>query len=319
MADILDLYRQMLSIRRGEELIAELYKQQPQPFRTPVHLAVGQEAIAVGVCAALDLKRDKVFSGHRAHAHYLACGGSYEALVAELYGSEAGCSRGRGGSVHLTMGKDGPFVASSAILTEMVAVATGAALAFKMDGSRAVAVSFSGDASMEEGAFYESMNYASLMKLGVVFVIENNGYSTESPLHKRYPEGTELTDRAVTFRVGAFKADGNDVSEVHKVAKQAIFHARGGQPVLIECATYRHKEHVGPHFDYELNRTYRHKSELDSWLDFDPLKIAAAELDLSEVELASLDAEIQAGLRSAAERAKASPMPDKSTLFEGVW
>ncbi len=313
-----ELHQGLLKVRRAEELLSSLYKN--QEMRTPTHFGIGQEAVAVGVCAALDHTRgDVVFTHHRSHNHYLAMGGDFEALCAELYGRETGCSRGRGGSVHLTYRSTG-FIASSAILGEMIAVATGAALSFKMDGKDSVAVCFFGEAAMEEGIAYESMNYASLMKLPVLFVCENNGYSTESPLSTRQPEGTELTDRAVMFRVGGMKADGNDVADVYATTHKALKHVRSGQPVFLECQTYRWLEHVGPNYDHEMNRTYRSKAELEEWQQRDPLKISDDNLSPKEQDqMERYDVQLQADLRAAAERAYAAPKPDRSTLFENVY
>lgn len=312
----LQLHRELLRLRRGEELLAALYKQ--QEMRTPTHFGIGQEAIPVGVCGAIDRTRDVVFTHHRSHGAYLAMGGDFEALCAELYGRETGCSRGRGGSVHLTHRKTG-FIASSAILGEMIAVAAGAALAFRMNREKRVAVCFFGEAALEEGLPYEVMNYAAIHRLPLLLVCENNSYSTESPLEVRQPEGTELCDRAVVFRVGAFKADGNDVAAVHKTTIKALAHVRAGQPCFIECATYRWLEHVGPNYDHEMGRTYRSKEELEAWQRNDPLLVSADNLQMHLKEIDAMDAEIQAELKAAAERAYAAPMPDKSTLFENVF
>lgn len=317
MTSALELHRRLLTLRRGEELICELYKS-TQEMRTPFHAGIGSEACAVGVISALDLTKDVVFASHRCHNHYLACGASFEALCAELYGRETGCSRGRGGSVHLTA-RDKGFIISSAILGQTIAVATGAALAFKMNGEDRVAVCFFGDAAMEEGVAYESMNYASLNKLPVLFVCENNSYSTESPLDKRFPAGTEFCDRAVMFRVGAFKADGNDVQEVYETTRKALRHVRQGQPCFLECMTYRWLEHVGPNYDHEMGRTYRPEAELRAWQEQDPL-IASASATLEDDDvLEAMDLEIQTELKAAAERAYLAPKPDRSTLFQDVW
>lgn len=314
----LELHRRLLYVRRSEELLASLYKR--QEMRTPTHFGIGQEAIPVGVCAALNLPEDVVFTHHRSHGAFLACGGDFEALCAELYSRETGCSRGRGGSVHLTA-RDKGFIASSAILGEMIAVATGAALSFKMDGSDRVAAVFFGEAAMEEGIAYESMNFAALKKLPVLFVCENNGYSTESPLCARQPEGTELTDRAAMFRVSAFKVDGNDVSEVFQATTKALEHVRAGQPMFLECETYRWLEHVGPNYDHDTpGRTYRTKDELDEWRRRDPLVISEERLSSEDTIFAKrFDTGLRAKLKELADRAYAAPMPDKSRLFEGVW
>ena len=312
----LHLHKELIRLRRSEELLAALYK--GQQMATPAHFAVGQEGIAVGVCAALDRTKDVVFAAHRSHYAYLASGGSFEALCAELYGRETGCSKGRGGSVHLTHRSTG-FIISSAILGETIAVAAGAALSFKMNKEKRVAVCFFGEAAMEEGIVYEVFNFAAIHKLPLLLVCENNSYSTESPLEVRQPEGTELCDRAVMFRVGAFKVDGNDVVAVHKMAIKALAHVRAGQPVLIEATTYRWLEHVGPFTDQEQGRTYRPQAELEQWQANDPLLVSSDNLAMNWPEIERYDAEIQVELKAAADRAYAAPMPDRSALFENVW
>ena len=263
------LYRSLLRIRKAEETLAELYKE--KEMRTPTHFGIGQEAVAVGVCEALD-KTDVAYSHHRCHTHYLAKGGSLLGLVAELYGRVDGCSQGRGGSVHLTA-RDVGFIGSSPILGEGVALAVGSALAFKMDSASRVAVTFFGEATCEEGVFYESLNYASVQKLPVLFACENNLYSTESPLSVRQPAGTELVERVRAFKVGGERVDGNDVVAVYDAAARAVKRIRDGQgPYFLECMTYRWREHVGPMFDHELNRTYRTREEVEEWMTRCPVK-----------------------------------------------
>ncbi len=314
----LELHRELLRLRRSEELLASLYRQ--QEMRTPTHFGIGEEAISVGVCAALNLPHDAVFTHHRSHLAYLACGGSFEALCAELYGRETGCSRGRGGSVHLTSREHG-FIASSAILGEMIAVATGAAWAFKMNHEDRVAVCFFGEGAADEGILYESMNFASLNKLPVLFVCANNKYATESPLSARMAADADLIDRAETFGIDAFEVNGNDVGEVYETTQRALQHVREGQPCFLECATYRWLEHVGPNYDFEMNRTYRSRDELEEWQALrDPIVLSAENLTVSEFDsLDVMDAEIQAELKAAADRAYAAPKPDRSTMFVNVW
>src|SRR5260370_6174894 len=249
----LELHRQLLRVRHGEHLLARLYKD--QEMRTPTHFGLGQEAVAVGVCSALN-SDDVVYSHHRCHNHYLAKGGDFEALVAELYGRESGCSAGRGGSVHLTA-RDVGFIVSSAILGETVAVATGSALAFKMDGQRRVAVSFFGEAACEEGVFYESINYAAVHALPILYVCENNLYSTESPLAVRQPAGTDLCERVRAVKIASERVDGNDVLAVHEATARRLAELRAGRgPVVPEGMTHRWPEPVGPKFDYQPRRTY---------------------------------------------------------------
>lgn len=307
----------LLRVRHTEETIAARYG--AQEMRTPTHLGTGQEAVAVGVATALR-KDDAVYSHHRCHNHYLACGGSVYRLAAELYGRVDGCSRGRGGSVHLT-DRDNGFIASSAILGETVAVATGSALAFKMDGQDRVAVSFFGEAACEEGIFYESLNYAAINALPIIYICENNLYSTESPLAVRQPAGTELCARAQSFMVAAEKVDGNDVAAVYLAARRAVARARAGQgPSFVECFTYRWREHVGPQFDHEVGRSYRGKAEFDAWMERCPVKRSAArlaEMGLAGAdELATRSGEVEREIAEIFDRARKAPWPEPESLFD---
>ncbi len=317
---LIRLYRTVLELRQAEITLAELYKK--QMMRTPTHFGVGQEAVATGVCVALE-KSDLIYSHHRGHNHYLAKGGSLDGLVAELYGKETGCSRGRGGSVHLTDLSAG-VVITTAILSQTIAVATGTALAFKMDEDSRVVAVFFGDASLEEGGFYEAINYAAVKSLPVVFVCENNLYSTESPVGVRQAPGTSLCERVRSFKVEAHELDGNDVFAVHEAALAAAQRCRMGQgPVFLECMTYRWLEHVGPNYDHELGRAYRTREELESWQERCPVRRAGERLvkdGLAKPEELQLWLdEANAVIQSAVARAKDAPFPNPVDLFDYVY
>ncbi len=313
-------YKSLLFIRRVEEILADEYRK--GTMRTPTHFGIGQEAVAVGVCMAMK-QEDAAFSHHRCHTHYLAKGGNLMGLVAELLGREAGCSRGRGGSVHLTDRSVG-FVASSPILGQAMALATGAALSFQMDGSKNVAAAFFGEGACDEGSVYECLNYASVRKLPVLYVCENNVYATESPLAVRQPEDTDLCERVRSFKIATNHIDGNDVVAVYEAATKAIEHCRSGKgPFFLECETYRWREHVGPLWDHEVNRTYRSKAEVDAWMEKCPVKRHGEKLigagfakqkDL-DMWLVEIDREVNGVLKAA----KESPWPKVSTLFENVY
>lgn len=316
---LIALHKELLNVRLTEETLAERYRE--QEMRTPAHFGTGQEAVAVGVCQALR-KEDAVFSHHRCHNHYLAKGGSVYELAAELYGRVDGCSGGRGGSVHLTSLEHG-MIATSAILGETTAVAVGAALAFQMDNVDRVAVTFFGEGAMDEGSFYESINYAAIKNLPVLFVCENNLYATESPLSVRQAPNTELCDRVRAFKVTAQQIDGNDVLEVYRASQNAICELREGRgPFFLECMTYRWREHVGPHFDHELNRTYRSRGEVESWMERCPIKLSEQRLIqlgiAPEAQLSDWRAETQMKVICAVDRAKRAPWPEVSTLFDLV-
>ncbi|MFF4173849.1 thiamine pyrophosphate-dependent dehydrogenase E1 component subunit alpha [Streptomyces sp. NPDC001744] len=315
------LLRDMVRIRRVEEELADLYRDE-QEMRTPVHFSVGQEAAAVGVCAALR-EDDLVYTGHRSHAAYLAKGGDLTAMVAELYGKETGCSGGRGGSVHLTDRAVG-FAGSAAILGEMISVATGAAWALARQGSSRVVVTFFGDGASEEGVFHESLNFAAVHHVPVVLVCENNSYSISSPLSARQPANsatTGITERTRAYGIAAERVDGNDVSLVHEAALRAAAHCRAGRgPYLLELDTYRWREHVGPGFDTGIDRP---GPEVESWLERCPVRRSAAALrpgtpDIDE-RVARWDEEFRDETLLAVTAAKAAPYPDVDRLTDGAY
>jgi pyruvate dehydrogenase E1 component alpha subunit len=217
------MYITMLKIRRFEEKVAELIHPLNEII-CPCHLYIGQEAVATGVCSALK-KEDWVFSTHRSHGHYIAKGGDIKALMAELYGKETGCSRGRGGSMHLSSPEQG-LPGSSAIVAGTIPLAVGAALAFSMQKRDSVSVAFFGDGAAGEGVFYESLNFASLKKLPVIFVCENNLYSTHLPISGCLAH-IQIWEKAEAFNMPGIRVDGNNVVEVFQTAKRAIDDARG--------------------------------------------------------------------------------------------
>ena len=271
-ADLLSLYRVMLRIRCTEETIANRYAE--QQIRCPVHLCIGQEAISAGVCAALK-PEDVVFSNHRAHGHYLAKGGSMKAMVAELYGRATGCCGGRGGSMHLIDLGSG-FMGTTPIVGGTVPLAVGAAWASSLKDEGKVGVAFFGDGCFEEGIVHESMNFAALHKLPVLFVCENNNLSVCTPLKDRQP-ARPIHVVAQAHGWGARCSDGNDVEAVLGIACEAVDRARDGAgPQFLEFETYRWREHCGPNFDDELD--YRSTLEITEGKAGDPLVRAQEKL-----------------------------------------
>lgn len=312
------LLRQMMRIRCVEETLADLYAE--QEMRTPTHFSIGQEAVAVGVCAALR-REDVIYSGHRCHAHYLAKGGNLIGMVGELYGKEIGAARGRGGSVHLTQ-PDVGIIASSAILGQTIAVAVGSAFAFQMDRTPRVAVSFFGDGAVEEGIFHESLNFASVRKVPVIFICENNLYSTHTPLAVRHPAGRAIYERVRSYGIPSVHVDGNDAVAVYQEAVKAVERGReGGGPSFLECATYRWREHVGPLWDFD--RGYRSKAEVVEWMERCPIKrLTGFCLEHSVCtgdELQSWQREFQEEISDAVTVAKRSPFPSSDNLLEGTY
>ncbi len=267
---LLELYSEMVRLRVVEESIAEHYPE--QEMRCPVHLSIGQEAVAVGTCFHLE-SSDQILSTHRSHGHYLAKGGDLRAMMAEIYGKAAGCSQGYGGSMHL-VDLDVGFLGAAPIVGSTIPIAVGSALTAKITASGQVTVVFFGDGSTEEGVFSESLNFAALKSLPVVFVCENNLYSVYSPLSVRQPEARDNSRIAEAHGVPATSGDGNDIVEVHDLTREAIRRARQGDgPGFVEFATYRWREHCGPFYDNQLG--YRTEQEFLTWQARDP--VAAAE------------------------------------------
>ena len=311
------LFRQMLRIRRIEEAIAHHYPE--QEMRTPVHLCIGQEATPVGMSEHLRV-RDKVMSGHRSHGHYLAKGGDLRAMIAEIYGREAGCSRGKGGSQHL-VDLDSGFLGSAPILASTLSIGVGVAWALKQQGTDEVVVVYFGDAATEEGAFHESVSFAALHNLPVIFVCENNLYSTHSGLSARQPE-RPIADMALAYGIPGITCDGNNVLSVSKVAAEAVSRGRMGQgPSLLVFNTYRWLEHVGPGSDLELG--YRSEDELEKWKARDPIQAmrircrsSVNDWDAFEQQF---ETEIDEEIFDAFSFARTSPFPDTSEMLTDVF
>jgi acetoin:2,6-dichlorophenolindophenol oxidoreductase subunit alpha len=256
---LLDLFFQMLRIHRMQRKIERQYHL--DEMKTPIHLCIGQEAIAVGVCAHLR-RDDYISSNHRSHGHYLAKGGDLRALIAELHCRDTGCSRGRGGSMHLVDTAVGHF-GSSSIVGGGIPIATGLGLSIQMQGQDRVSVVFFGDGAADEGVLYESINFAILKKLPVIFVLENNEYSVCSHVSARQA-GKVLFHYLPQDYLPNVLVDGNSVIEVYGAAQTAVARARrGGGPSFLECKTYRVRGHAGSWSDEKLG--YRSAEEIRAW------------------------------------------------------
>ena len=306
----------MLKIRKAEEQIVSTYSQ--KSMRTPTHLSIGQEAVASGVCANL-IKKDQVFASHRCHAVFLARGGSLDQFFLELCGRRHGANQGRGGSAHLSDPSIGFF--SSPILAGMIPVATGAALAFKLNKTKSIATVFFGDAAFEEGAFSESINFAVLKKLPVLFVCENNLYSTNTHIRYRQPKSSILK-RVQTPDLKTFQVDGNDVEKVCQIALKAINLCRQGNgPVFLECSTYRFREHVGPLYDYHLG--YRTKKEVMSWEKRCPIlqcekKMIRAKV-MNQKAIKTINQKLEVQCQESYQDALKGCWPGQKDLMSGVY
>jgi len=305
--DSLVLLRAMLRIRRIEEALAVRYAE--QEMRCPMHLCIGQEAIAVGVCAALS-KKDVVFGNHRAHGHYLAKGGNLNAMVAELYGRSTGCCGGRGGSMHL-IDLDAGFFGSTPIVGGTVPLAVGSAWASSLKQSGQITAVFFGDGCFEEGVVHESMNFAALHKLPVVFICENNGFSVYTRLGERQPE-RPIYRLAEAHGMAAYTGDGNNVEAVLEIADMAVNLARSGNgPQFIELHTYRWLEHCGPNFDDNLG--YRSNDEIEIGLKDCPIERLINKLSLPmpalAVDIEQFESEIGKEITAAFDFALTSNKP----------
>lgn len=314
---VMGFYKNMLLIRRFEEKIAELYAE--REMRCPVHLCIGHEAVAVGVCMNL-AKEDTVFSNHRAHGHYIAKGGDINNMLAEMYGKAEGCSKGRGGSMHL-IDLSVNFIGSTPIVGGTIPLAAGSALASKFQNKNNVSVAFFGDSAVEEGVFSETANFASLHKLNVLFICENNLYSVLTHLRDRQPQ-RELFKIVEGHNIPAYQIDGNDVLKVYQTTKEAINHIKSGKgPVLIECLTYRWLEHCGPNDD--INLGYRTEEEVMEWKGKDPIKRLKEKLmevkTVSDNLLKKIELEILDKVNAAVRFSKNSPFPKKESLSEHVY
>ena len=313
-----DLYKTMLSIRMIEEYIADEYAK--QEMRCPMHLSIGQEAVAAGVCSAIE-KKDFVFSNHRSHAHYLAKGGDLPRMIAELYGKQTGCASGKGGSMHL-VDKEYGFMGAAPIVGSTIPVAVGTAFSAKLRGEDRVTVVFFGEGAVETGVFYESLNFAVLHQLPVLFVCENNLYSVYSPLSVRQPVGRRIIDIADGIGVDSEQIDGNDVGLVYQKALAAIADIRDDRgPAFLECMTYRWREHCGPNFDNSFG--YRSQEEFETWQRTCPIESARRILEetsaISEIEIAGLRAANNHRIEEAFAFALNSPYPDSTDAFTAIY
>ncbi|HEY4675071.1 MAG TPA: thiamine pyrophosphate-dependent dehydrogenase E1 component subunit alpha [Candidatus Bathyarchaeia archaeon] len=312
------MYVTMVKIRKFEEKVAELLCTREE-LTTPCHLYIGQEAVATGVCTNLK-KDDWVFSTHRSHGHFIAKGGDLKSLMAELYCKKTGCSKGRGGSMHVAAANIG-LPGSSAIVGGTIPIAVGTALAFSMQQNDSVAVAFFGDGAVSEGILYEALNFAALKKLPVIFVCENNLYCTHLPVVECLSD-TNIYRKPKVFGVSSLRIDGNNIIEVYETAKEAVGNARSGKgPTLIECMTYRWLGHVGPYDD--LDKGLRTKEEVDRWMRRDPIqrleKFLLKQRIMSEKEMDKIRRDISEEIEQAVNFAKKSPHPDEENLLREVF
>jgi TPP-dependent pyruvate/acetoin dehydrogenase alpha subunit len=311
MAELERVYRSLYRIRRVEEEVARVYPS--DAIKSPVHLSIGQEAVSVGLCEAL-APDDAVFGTYRSHALYLAKGGDLRAMIAELYGRRTGCAKGKGGSMHLIDVRAGVYGASAVVGTT-IPHAVGYAYALRLRGERRVVAAVFGDGAVDEGVFYESLNFAALKRLPVLFLCENNGYAihTHQRLRQHVPDACA---RAAALGLPAARVEDGDVLEIARRAREAVAALRAGEgPRFLECLTYRWKEHVGPGEDWALG--YRAREEAEPWIAADTVPRIAAQLAADAA--ARIRAEVDAEVAAAFAFAEASPFPGPEELHTDVF
>lgn len=311
---LLRLYHDMLRIHNVQLRIESLYHL--DEMKTPIHLCIGQEAIAVGVCANLN-KEDYISSSHRSHGHYLAKGGDLKGLIAELYCRETGCSKGRGGSMHLVDTSVG-HMGSSSIVGGGIPIGTGLALAIQMKKQDRVSVVFLGDGAADEGILYESINFAILRKLPVIYIYENNQLSVCSHLSTRQA-GEIIFHATPSDHMFTKTVDGNAVLEVYEAAEEAVFQARNGQrPSFIECKTYRVRGHAGAGSDVKLG--YRSVEEIRFWESKCPVTTFREELLkqglITKNDIQDMGKDIDFEIDEAFRFAQESPLPKGEHILQ---
>lgn len=310
----LEAYKTMQTIRMFEKQASRSFaKGIVQGF---IHLSIGQEAIATGVCEALE-KQDYITSTHRGHGHMVARGADLGRMMAELCGRETGYCHGKGGSMHIT-DTDIGFLGANGIVGGGLTLAVGAGMTAQMKNNRAISVVFFGDGASEEGGFHEAMNLASIWKLPVVFVNENNHYAISCKVSDGMACKT-VADRAIAYDMKAKVVDGNDLNAVYDAMKEAADHARSGQgPVFLECKTYRWDTHFVGDTD-----NYRPREELNAWKEKCPIKAYESYLKFmklaDEEQLKTLEGEAKANIKAALKFAEESPFPAPEKAVEDVY
>jgi len=313
----ISLFRSMKYIRAVEEEIARRYPE--GKMRCPTHLSVGQEA-APGVFSLLVRPSDYCVSTHRGHAHYLAKGGNLEAMIAEIYGKKTGCSKGKGGSMHLA-DRAVNFMGTSAIVGNSIPVGVGLGLSVQLHNTDQISCVFLGDGAVEEGVFYESVNFAVVRNLPVVFICENNLYSVYSDLSVRQPKGRVIAEMVSAMGISARSCEGADLDATYEAMNKAMTDARIGKgPQFVEVSTYRWREHCGCNFDNEIG--YRDLAEYEKWFSIDPLDVLERSLVTDEAyatKIKTIIREFENRIGAAFHSAENAPYPQADKAYFGVY
>jgi TPP-dependent pyruvate/acetoin dehydrogenase alpha subunit len=305
-------YRSLYRIRRVEEELARVYPS--DKITSPIHLSIGQEAISVAVCEALD-RDDVVFGTYRSHALFLAKGGSLHGMIAELYGKATGVAKGKAGSMHLIDVAAG-VMGASAVVASSISQAVGYALAVRMRREPRIVACFFGEGAVEEGTFHESLNFAALKRLPLLFVCENNGYAIHSRQCDRQAT-SDICRLARAHGLTAVRFDEQDPYRIYATACQAVEELRSGQsgPVLWECCCYRWLEHVGPNEDFQAG--YRGREEMRPWVEDDALTRIAEKL--TQTQRQQIEEKVEQEIRQAFLAADEDPFPDADQLYADLY
>ncbi len=311
----LRLYKQMYRIRSVEEEIALRYHE--GKMRCPTHLSIGQEAIPAAF-SELVTKKDYAVSSHRGHAHYLGKGGSLKSMIAEIYGKRTGCSKGKGGSMHL-IDLSVNFMGTSAIVGNSIPIGVGLGLSAKIKNSKQLSFIFFGDGAVEEGVFYESINFATVKKLPVIFICENNLYSVYSPLSVRQPKDRSISKMVASIGPKVLRCDGNNVFQVYNNLKKAISETQKGKgPYFLEFSTYRWLEHCGPNFDNDIG--YRSEKEFERWKKKEPIARLKKKINKNlHGQLEKIENSVKKEIDDAFDFAERSPFPNKAEAHKGIY
>ncbi|HWA97588.1 MAG TPA: thiamine pyrophosphate-dependent dehydrogenase E1 component subunit alpha [Pirellulales bacterium] len=306
------LYRSLYRIRRIEEEVARVYP--TDVIMSPIHLSIGQEAISVGICDALG-PEDVVFGSYRSHALFLAKGGDLRRMIAELYGKATGVAKGKAGSMHL-LDPDAGVMGASAVVATTIPHAVGYALGVKMRREPRVVVSFFGDGAVEEGVFHESLNFAQLRRVPVLFVCENNHYAIHSRQRTRQAS-VDICRLAAAHGIEAHRFDNPDVVQLRAHTLEAVESLRRGEcgPIFFECTCYRWREHVGPNDDFAAG--YRSRAEAEPWFESDQMAVVGRRLAAAPRK--RIEDEVEAEIADAFRFAEQSPFPDESELYTDMY
>jgi TPP-dependent pyruvate/acetoin dehydrogenase alpha subunit len=313
----LEIHKKIFLIRETEEKIAEEYSN--QKMRCPVHLSIGQEAVSAALSHFLN-NQDFAVSTHRGHAHYIAKNGNLKKMIAEIYGKVTGCSKGKGGSMHL-IDKSVGFYGTSAIVGNSMPVGVGLSFTLLKSKNKNLSTVFLGEGATEEGVFYETLNLAAVKKLPTLFICENNFYSVYSPLSVRQPKNRNIKEMVKSIGVSSLESDGNDIKKVFNACKKGINYVRNNRkPFFLIFNNYRWREHCGPNYDNDIG--YRTEKEFRNWKKYDPLLNSydlLKKLGVNKTTIIEIEKKQSLKIINAFKFAEKSKFPNKKELMKDVY